>query len=89
MDELEEVKADLVEIKGIAGKVKVDVEGLHAKIDSFPAPGMTPEQIAALAEIKAMSKDIKDSLAGVDAMTDDPVVEPPVVEPPQQEPPVT
>jgi hypothetical protein len=67
--------------------VKADVEHLIDALANMPAPGLTAEQQAALDLAVAKANSINDALAGVDAMTPEPVVEePPVEEPPVEEP---
>lgn len=63
--DLEQIKADLTDSKNLVTKVAADVALLHSKIDALgDAP--TAEQIA---EVKALSADLKASLTAVDEQT--------------------
>lgn len=72
MATFEELKEAQDAIMALVGKVKTDVETLHAQIAAIPAGGMTPEQQAALDAAVVAAKSIVDSLSNVDAMTADP-----------------
>ncbi len=76
-DELKEAQAA---VAALVGKVKVDVNGLHALIEAIPPVGMTAEQQAALDEAVTTAKAIVDSLAAVDVLTADPVAAEPAAE---------
>ncbi len=67
MSTLEEIQADQAITKVKVSAVAADVAALLAKIASFPAPGLTAEQQAAIDAIDADAKAINDSLAAVDA----------------------
>ncbi len=71
MATFEELKASQDAITALVGKVKTDVESLHAKLDAIPAGGMTPEQQAALDDAVTTAKAIVDSLSSVDSLTPD------------------
>ena len=71
---LDEIKQDLIESKETVAKISADVDVLHAKIDALPE---NPDA-EAIAEIKALSTSLKESLVVVDEKTEDvPVVEEP------------
>ncbi len=90
MGEFDELKATQDAIVSAVGKVKADVEALHAQLDAIPVPGMTDVQKSALADVTASAKSILDSLSAVDALTPEPAPAPapaPLVEPtPMPEP---
>lgn len=71
-DDLLQIRNDLTEAKEKLGKVSIDVDALHAKIDGIPVQP-TPEEWA---EVKAMAADLKTGLTAVDAKTDDEVTPP-------------
>jgi cell division protein FtsB len=71
---LDEIKQDLIESKETVAKISADVDVLHAKIDALSD---NPDA-EAIAEIKALSTSLKESLVVVDEKTEDaPVVEQP------------
>ena len=71
---LDEIKQDLIESKETVAKISADVDVLHAKIDALSD---NPDA-EAIAEIKALSTSLKESLVAVDEKTEDaPVVEQP------------
>lgn len=71
---LDEIKQDLIESKETVAKISADVDVLHAKIDALSD---NPDA-EAIAEIKALSTSLKESLVAVDEKTEDvPVVEEP------------
>jgi cell division protein FtsB len=71
---LDEIKQDLIESKETVAKISADVDVLHAKIDALSD---NPDA-EAIAEIKALSTSLKESLVVVDEKTEDvPVVEEP------------
>lgn len=59
--------------------IKTDVETLLAKIAAFPAPGLTPDQQAAIDDIAAHADKINTALGAVDAEVNPPT--PPVTPP--------
>ncbi len=67
MATLEEIQAAQAGTDAKVSAVAADVSALLAKIASFPAPGLTPEQQAAIDDIAAHASKINDSLAAVDA----------------------
>ncbi len=67
MATLEEIQAGLAASDAKVAAVAADVSALLAKISSFPAPGLTPEQQAAIDDIAAHVSKINDSLTLVDA----------------------
>jgi septation ring formation regulator EzrA len=69
MSTFEELKASQDAITALVGKVKADVDALHAKLDAIPAAGMTPEQQAALDDAVTSAKAIAASLSSVDDLT--------------------
>jgi len=72
MSTLEEIQAAQAITDSKVSAVAADVTALLAKIAGFPAPGLTPEQQAAIDDIAAHANKINDALAGVDAAANPP-----------------
>ncbi len=67
MSTLEDIQAGLVAADAKISAIAADTASLLAKIETFPAPGLTPEQQAAIDDIASHVQAMNDSLAAVDA----------------------